>query len=238
MKDLLGDNIVLRRRMDEVQKAGAHQLVLSSSSPKFREVATCNPMTWISCFLLFIAVRCTDTEMRPLLIYAKLILDMARKHGGRGWLEYDNIFHQQMATNPVYTWWEINPSLMSCTIIAPDTTQSKGVWYTLYQDSDHRAFDCALRTLEPQAASGFPKVIGTALSLNPQRAKGDSFPIACKRCVENTTGRHATMRHANTATSAWSVEKIILQCRAPMERKPGGHNYRIYIISSFIYLLN
>ena len=83
MKELLGDNIALLQRLEEVQGTHTSQWTLP---PNSREVSS--PLTWISCFLTYTAVRCRDEETCKLLIYSRLVMDLARKHGGRGWLDY------------------------------------------------------------------------------------------------------------------------------------------------------
>ncbi len=55
----------------------------------------------VSCF---VAVMCQGNCTHELLIYTRLILDLARKHGGRGWLDYVWVFRQQIAANPAHSW--------------------------------------------------------------------------------------------------------------------------------------
>ena len=155
MKELLGDNIALLQRLEEVQGHPSSQLVLAPTSARLREVSS--PLTWVSCFLSYTAVRCRDVETRSLLIYARLVLDLARKHGWRGWLDYDRVFRQQIAANSgLFSWSELNPSLMAYTV--PGSTRQEGLrtvgsWCPLCQEADHRASECALQALEPIASS-------------------------------------------------------------------------------------
>ena len=152
MKELLGDNITLFQRMEEVHKPGSssHQWVTTAPSPKLREVSS--PLSWMSCFIAYMAVRCHDDNTRDLLIYTRLILDLARKHGGRGWLDYDRVFRQQIAANPAYSWGELNPSLMAYTVLGSDSSYNRGLWCPLCQETDHRASECALQSLEPSTS--------------------------------------------------------------------------------------
>ena len=57
MKELLGDNITLFQRMEEVHKPGSssHQWVTTAPSPKLREVSSL--LSWVSCFITYMAVR-------------------------------------------------------------------------------------------------------------------------------------------------------------------------------------
>ena len=158
MKELLGDNIALHQRMEEVHRRGSSstQWVTTAPTPKLREVSS--PLSWAACFLSFMAVKCTDEHMRDLLTYARLVIDLARKHGGRGWLEYDKTFRKQMAPNPGYTWGELNPSLLAYTILGNSDAglQRQGTWCTLCQEPDHNVTKCALQSLEPTSPTPSP----------------------------------------------------------------------------------
>ena len=45
-------------------------------------------------------VRTDDQFVRRLLTYSRLVLREARRYGGSGWMEYNRIFQQQVATDP------------------------------------------------------------------------------------------------------------------------------------------
>ena len=90
MKEFLGDNIALLQRLEEVQGAPNPQWALPPNSPTFSGGLITSYL--ISCFLTYTAVRCRDEKTQAFLIYARLVLDLARKHGGRGWLDYDLFF--------------------------------------------------------------------------------------------------------------------------------------------------
>ena len=176
MKELLGDNIALLQRLEEVQGTHTSQWTLPPNSAKLREVSS--PLTWISCFLTYTAVRCRDEETHKLLIYSRLVMDLARKHGGRGWLDYDRVFRQQIAANPMFPWAELNPSLMAYTVLGNDGNQNRGTWCPLCQEADHRAGECALQTLEPTPSSSSR----TGLSRPPKfRSRYDPLGEICRK---------------------------------------------------------
>ena len=158
MKELLADNIALHQRMEEVHKrpgSSSTQWVTTAPTPKLREITS--PLSWIASFVSYVAVKSTDDHTRDLLTYARLLLDLARKHGGRGWLDYDKTFRKQMACNPGYAWGELNPSLLAYAILGGDTGQSnRGSLCTLCQEPDHKVFECALQSLEPSSATPAP----------------------------------------------------------------------------------
>ena len=88
---MLSDNIALAKRLHEAHQAYPSPLHTGS---KFREVT--DPLSWVFCFLNFVAVKSEDPETRALLAYAQIIVDMARKHDGTGWLAYDTHFRAQL----------------------------------------------------------------------------------------------------------------------------------------------
>jgi len=154
MKELLGDNMALHHRMQEVQqRCDTTQWVTTAPSPKLREINS--SLSWVTCFLSFMAVQTSDPQTQQHLTYARLILDMARKHGGRGWLEYDKTFRRQMACSPDHaSWRELNPSLLAYAILGSDSGNSSfrpNGGCSLCQEPDHKTSECALQSLEPVA---------------------------------------------------------------------------------------
>ncbi len=51
-----------------------------------------DPLTWVSCFLAFMASRTSHEETRDMAAYAMIIIRLSRKHSGSGWLLYDKQF--------------------------------------------------------------------------------------------------------------------------------------------------
>ena len=84
MRDLLGDNIALTQHFETMQSQFPTALLPATSRPRLREVTTLS--SWIYCFLMYLAVRTVDQATRDRLIYARLVIREALRHGGRdGW---------------------------------------------------------------------------------------------------------------------------------------------------------
>ena len=92
MRDLLGDNVAVRRYFEDMHGVLGFQMLPMSSRPRVREITSLH--SWIGCYLTYLAVGTTDPVTRDRLTYAVLLLREAMRHGGQGWLEYDRLFHQ------------------------------------------------------------------------------------------------------------------------------------------------
>ena len=53
-----------------------------------------DPLSWVSCSLAFVAAKVDSKETREMAVYGQITIHLARKHGGKGWLSYDHLFHQ------------------------------------------------------------------------------------------------------------------------------------------------
>lgn len=82
---------------------------------RLREVY--DPLTWIYCYLAYVAAKIDHRETRDLLAYGLIVLHLARKHEGRGWITYDQLFRQQAAAGSPMIWTELNSSLMAATVL-------------------------------------------------------------------------------------------------------------------------
>ena len=145
MRDLLGDNTVVGRHVEDICSSMGASLV--QVSPRVREVTSMN--SWLVCFLTFLVVGTSDTVTRERLAYAVLIIRESLRHGGMGWLEYDRLFCQQAALNPNLPWNCMDPGLQASTTLA-QRTPTGGLFCTLCQDCDHVAPQCALAQLQQQ----------------------------------------------------------------------------------------
>ena len=97
---------------------------------------------WASCFLAFLTAKSSCKGTRELAAYG-IILHLARKHRGSGWLLYDRQFWQQKAAEAGLLWSEINPSLMAATVLSkPGALQPKVSPYCL--SADHIKEECTL----------------------------------------------------------------------------------------------
>ena len=141
MKEILSDNVSLLQRLGEISSG---QLPHNPSlSVKLRVVP--DILTWVYCFLEYISIQSQDKFTRDLVTYARVIVHLAQRHGGKGWLDYDKIFRLQTAANPSVSWGEINPSLMAATVLV---ASSGGTMCLLCHQSDHQTNECALQALE------------------------------------------------------------------------------------------
>ena len=143
-KELLNDNIAL---VSQLRELGA---VASSASSRSRLREVTDPLTWVYCYLSFMAVLSPDARVRDLVAYAQIIVQLARSHGGSGWLAYDRRFRQQLAAGTPLKWNEINPSLLSATVLGAPPFPS-GRSCPLCLSWDHTRTDCALASLSPQS---------------------------------------------------------------------------------------
>ena len=145
MRDLLGDNITLTQRIEEVHNNFPSYILPVSSRPRLREVSSLP--SWIYCFLAYVSVGTTDPVVRDRLTYARLIIREAMRHGGRGWLDYDRLFRQQAALNPSLPWNALHPSLMASTILG-QRSAGQGTFCFVCQGFDHTPPHCALAFLQ------------------------------------------------------------------------------------------
>ena len=177
LKELLGDNIALRQRLEETNGGPSSQpWWVSTSHPHMRSIQS--PLQWVYAMLLFIAVRCPDDATRQLVTYTRLVLHLAQKHGGTGWLDYDQTFRAQAAATPSTPWNAINPSLMASAVLS---STSSGTFCHLCQEVDHSAPECALVALDPTAA---PTPGGSQRRFTPQPARRSNRPHPYDSSVE------------------------------------------------------
>ena len=108
-----------------------------------------DPLSWVSCFLAFVGAKVDSKETRELAAYGQIIIHLARKHGGKGWLSYDRLFRQQVAAGSPIPWAELNPSLMAATVLGSMGPGEPGRVCNLCLASDHISTECALSSLEP-----------------------------------------------------------------------------------------
>ena len=150
MRDLLGDNIALTQHFESVNDNFPAFVLPASSRPRLREVASLP--SWIYCFLTYLAVGTSDQTTRDRLVYARLILREALRHGGKGWLDYDRLFRQQAASNPSLPWNALHPSLVASTILGQ--RPGSGTFCTICQGFDHLPSQCAMAYLQHPTRQG------------------------------------------------------------------------------------
>ena len=151
MRDLLGDNIALTQHFESA--ADYFPTVLPSSErPHLREVSSL--LSWVYCFLTYLAVLVQDQTVRDRLVYARLIVHEALCHRGWGWLDYDCLFRQQAALDPSLHWGSLHPSLMASTVLSQRS--GTGSFCSLCQGCDHTPSDCAMTFLRHPVCQGPP----------------------------------------------------------------------------------
>ena len=139
-KQLLADNIALLRKLQEVGVASLHH----TPATRMRDIQ--DPLSWVSCFFAFMAAKVDNQDCRDLAAYGMLVIHLARKHGGMGWLAYDSLFRQQQAAGAGHKWEELNPSLMAATVLGWQSEPGKVC--SLCMASDHLTNECALQSFE------------------------------------------------------------------------------------------
>ena len=141
LKEFLVDNATLLRQTQSTENPS--QTPSQHSQTKLREMQ--DPLSWIFCYLYYLAAATNDPNTRDMAAYGQIVVHLAQKHGGTGWLAYDRLFRLQKAANPQLPWAEICTSLMASTVvIGPGTGQS----CSTCSGSDHTPDKCALAPLQ------------------------------------------------------------------------------------------
>ena len=86
-------------------------------------------------------------------MYARLILHLAQKHSGQGWLDFDNTIRSQAAADLTLWWNAINPSLMASAVLS---NANSGTYCHHWQKVDHRLQDCTLLAVDPSLNTPTP----------------------------------------------------------------------------------
>uniref|UniRef100_A0A1X7VFC7 Uncharacterized protein n=1 Tax=Amphimedon queenslandica TaxID=400682 RepID=A0A1X7VFC7_AMPQE len=132
MKELLGDYIGLTQHFES--SACYFPMVLPSSArPRLQEVSTL--CLWIYCFLTYLAVLVPDQFIQDRLVYARSLVQESLCHGGRGWLDYERLFLQQVALDHSLSWGTLHPSLVASTILSQHA--GSGTFCQVCQGCDH-----------------------------------------------------------------------------------------------------
>ena len=148
MRELLPDNMALHQNLEAMHGHLPFHSMSGSVRPRFWEVAS--PLTWITCFLTYLAVSTADDCTRDQLCYARLLLQEASRHGGSGWMEYDRVFRKQAAIDSSLPWNSLQPGLHASSILS-QRSSSEGMFCALCKGPDHLAAQCALAYLQQPA---------------------------------------------------------------------------------------
>ena len=208
LKDMLSDNMALKKRLDEV--GAMNHLQLSS---KYREIQ--DPLSWVYCFLSFIVAKVDDPLSRQLIAYTQLVLDLARRHGGKGWLSYDCLFREHMAAGSKDKWEELNPSLMASTVLGSSDTQHR--FCSACMSSDHNKQECSFSSMDPNVSR--TNALNTGPSLNRSNSPLLARPsFRAKPYNVPTRPRNDICRRFNRGTcysSACKYDHICNSCQRP-----------------------
>lgn len=171
MKELLSDNMALHGQLDDLPA----QATITSRPHRLREIDS--PLTWVSCFLAYLAVRTRDPETRDMMTYARLIIREAQCHSGPGWQEYDKWFRQQQAALAVpQPWHELNASLHAATVMSLRSGNNQPC--RLCREPDHSEIHCALASLQPpHAAANF--VLTTSSAATRRTTRPETLERIC-----------------------------------------------------------
>lgn len=112
----------------------------------------------------YMAKLTSDPTTSDQLAYARLLIKEAQRHDGLGWLDYDQAFRQQIATDPSIRWNILVPGLQAATIIGHPLSQ--GLFCTLCRGVDHSRAKCALSCLEPSVPA--TSTVATAVRRRPK----------------------------------------------------------------------
>ncbi len=197
LRELMPDNIALAKLLSEV---GAGSFAQSGS--RMREIE--DPLTWCFYFLALIAVSVTEKRAKELAAYAQLIIYLAQRHGGRGWLAYDRLFRQQVASGSSLQWNEFAPSLMASTVLSVGSIKNTSC--QLCNGADHMTAACALfrtsssRTI-PQSQMDSP-------------AKKSKVAEPCKRFNRGTCNQsQSSCKYLHVCSECGGSSHSALVCR-------------------------
>ena len=202
--------------------------LLSSPPPASRLREIKNPLTWVYCFLSFIAAKTDFSATRELVAYAQIVVQLARKHGGVGWLAYDQHFRQQLAGGSGAMWNDINNSLMSATVLAPSSDDlQKRTICSMCRGDDHSASECALRAIQPYLFVSHSNISRTPALIGTAALKDSILTKDGKPCAATITRVIASWKKqvASLNTPASCVVDLVMgrrtarTCRAPKAKE-------------------
>ena len=78
MRDLLTDNIALHDQLEALQGTYHLTTLPNSIRPRVREAPSL--ISWVYCFMAYVATRTSDTQTRDMLTYCRLLIQEALRH--------------------------------------------------------------------------------------------------------------------------------------------------------------
>ena len=154
-KEFFTDNIQLLQRLQELSQAGTASATVQPiiSGSRLREVA--EPAAWASCFLAFLGTRVEHKETRELAAYGMVVMYLAMRYKGSGWLLYDRQFRQHQAAGANLPWADISTSILAATVLGRPG-EGGGRSCSLCLAADHAKEECALASLEAAKVAAAP----------------------------------------------------------------------------------
>ena len=144
MRDLLSNNVALHDQVEAIQGPIFNAATPAALRPRIREVPSL--ISWVSCFLAYVAVGTNDDSTRDMITYCHLIVGEALRYGGQGWQEYDRTFRAPAAIDHFIHWNTLLPDLQAATILGKRTVG--GSCCSLCRAVDHSPSQCALGPLQ------------------------------------------------------------------------------------------
>ena len=139
MHDLLTDNIALMQKLETFRDAPiSFQAIPGALRPRLREITSI--VSWLYCYLAYVAMRTNDPVTVKMLAYGRLIIKEAQQHQGNGWLEYDRVFRKQATIDPSRAWNILHSDIHASTILGrwePEYTVQGVSSQTIGQSSVH-----------------------------------------------------------------------------------------------------
>ena len=160
MADLLPDNLELKRRGDNSTDKEA------SNTGKRRPREVSQLLTWVQCFITYVAIVAArhPDRMKDLLAYMRLIVREAQRHKSDGWRQYDVMFRKYAASHPSVQWGQPLPSMYASFFLTP-TLSSSPCEHCL--EGDHISSQCALAPYPPPLFSSGSLWPPSALRASP-----------------------------------------------------------------------
>ena len=225
-KEFLPDNVLLLQRLQEL--GGANSIAPAAqplvSGSRLREIT--DPLTWVSCFLAFMAACTPHKETRDLAAYGMVILQLAKKHGGNGWMLYDRMFRQHRAAGAELQWADINPSLLAATVLS-HSAEGPNRSCSLCLSADHSKEDCALSSLEATRGSGGQSAITRPSTLPPRQPRRSMpYPASsgsseiCRRFNRGFCS-HPACRYEHVCSGCQKPGHPLITCPDPKSREKG-----------------
>ena len=209
IRDLLPDNNALGERLEALPSYTAHL-----KAPETRNIGSL--YTLVSAYSTYVAIvaEVHPDRVKDMLAYMRLLVRDASKHGGRGWLTYDQVFCRNRAgTNQ--RWDNLDPSLHISYIVSHNSPVAKSCGNC--NEVDHVTEECALTPLIPAPKSNTIQHAFNARDTGESRFSrrlAPSRPIqpAKRICLSWNRGRCMFLGFCN-------YQRICASCREPHPQK-------------------